>query len=443
MKRTLLLIGLAIVCLAANGQTQGQQAAAQEVAVASLNEALTYAFAHNPDYAVYQQQQAVAGLEYKTARAYRLPTISGSFAGQKNTSLATTPLPGEIFGQPGETINAQFGQEYTYNAGIMVSKQLFNWQGALNAKLAKSNIELSESETATYQQTLKQQVALYYYTALLAKQALATDQQHVAIADSLLTVTTQQFEAGLTDAQALNMAKINRNSVQQGLYSNTLLLAQCQQQLGDLFGLGPGTTLVFDETLTTELNAFTTEPTMNADARLSLYDLQVKQGGIQVKLQQAAMVPTLTLNSYFGVQQFQDEFGLDFGNDAWSNYSYLSLTLSVPLFNGFANRNRLKTARLQQDVANRQFTLEQNKAAQADALLMQQYQLSLATAQATATNYQLYAENYQLAQQQYEEGLTALAAYLDSFNDYLQARQSWLSALSTFYSYHATVLSRQ
>ena len=80
----------------------------------------------NPDLKSYQLNVEKAQKDLSIAKAHRLPSIGATFSSQNNLNLATTPVPGEFFGQPGSTVNAQFGQEYTYNAGITIQKNLFD-----------------------------------------------------------------------------------------------------------------------------------------------------------------------------------------------------------------------------------------------------------------------------------------------------------------------------
>ena len=116
---------------------------AQDVTISSIEEAIELALKRNFDFQNYTINQQKASLEYKQAKRHRLPTISGTFNGQRNIDLATTPLPGEIFGQPGEVVDAQFGQEYTYNAGINISKQFFDRNAHWQKKIASLNQDIN------------------------------------------------------------------------------------------------------------------------------------------------------------------------------------------------------------------------------------------------------------------------------------------------------------
>lgn len=176
--------------------------------ITSLRDAWGIAFDHNPDYENYQLNQQKAEIDFKASRSYRFPTVTAGFDGQKNLALATTPIPGEIFGEPeGTTINAQFGQEYNYNAGIAISKSILDRQKVLQSKLSKLNVKQAGIQLEVYRQLLKQQVSLHYYTAMIAQRAMIISQQDMEVADSIVLLSGQKFEEGVIDAITVNQAK--------------------------------------------------------------------------------------------------------------------------------------------------------------------------------------------------------------------------------------------
>jgi outer membrane protein len=68
------------------------------------------------------------------------PQASAGFKGTDNLNLAVTPLPVELFGQPGKTIDAQFAKHYVYNSGITINQNIFDWTAVMQAKIAGNKI---------------------------------------------------------------------------------------------------------------------------------------------------------------------------------------------------------------------------------------------------------------------------------------------------------------
>jgi outer membrane protein len=112
----------------------------------SIDEIWLYAKENNPDNSVYSLQIDNAKIDQKITYSSIYPKVNVGFSGQYNIDIAETPLPGEILGLPGETIYAKFGQEYSYNGGITISKTLLDWQSIFQSKIAKSNTQLKQTE---------------------------------------------------------------------------------------------------------------------------------------------------------------------------------------------------------------------------------------------------------------------------------------------------------
>ena len=114
------------------------------------------AIENNSSQKIYQLKNQQAKVDYNTSRAYLLPQVNGSFSGQNNTELATTPVPGELLGQPNTTQYLQFGNQYVYNTGVTISKSLFDWQAKAQSNIAKENIALNTAQQLANEQNLKQ-----------------------------------------------------------------------------------------------------------------------------------------------------------------------------------------------------------------------------------------------------------------------------------------------
>lgn len=411
--------------------------------ITSLRDAWGIAFDHNPDYENYQLNQQKAEMDFKASRSYRFPTVTAGFDGQRNLALATTPIPGEIFGEPeGTTINAQFGQEYNYNAGISISKSIVDRQKVLQSKLSKLNVKHAEAQLEAYRQLLKQQVNLHYYAAMIAKRAMVISQKDMEVADSIVLLSGQKFEEGVIDAITVNQAKINVNFVKQAMINNQLLFDQNISELKKLFGMHPADSLILLEELAYEFPDHYRVEDLPVDPEIALSSISEQQADLQVSLQKSLFVPKLSLSSYYGTQQFREDFGLSFDNDAWNNFSYIGLNISVPIFTGFKNKNQYKSSKVAQKIAQNELEKTRLSASINDKLLVNEYNRSRQNARAALETFGLYEENRRLTYQKYTEGLLSLDHYLSVFEDYMEAENTFLNALSNTYGYYSQIISR-
>ena len=416
--------------------------AQETVAVASVKEACELARTNNPDLEVFRLQEESARMARKAAKSYRLPTLAASFSGQDNRTLATTPLPGEIFGQPGEVVNAQFGQPYTYNAGITLSKSMLDISARTQAKMAGVEVDLQSANTAAYHQQLIQQTSWYYYALLISNKALILHEQDVQLADSILMISDQKRQQGLINESSYLQARILANNARENLSQTEARNVEYELQLKLLLGMDIDKTLDLQEELLPQ-STDDLKLDMGFDQSLQVNQVESQLADLKVKQQKAAFLPKFSFESYWGQQQFRDDFGMSFDAADWSGFSYLGLSVNVPIFTGLSNKHQLKVAKIDQQMAASRLENNQRASYFQDEVVLRQFIGSRDRVKFTGENFELYQQNTQLSLQQYEEGLIGLDEYLTRFEDMLKAEQAYLNALNTMYSYYATILSRQ
>lgn len=414
----------------------------QSVTISSLEEAIDIALAENIDYQNYIINQEKANLEYKQSRRFRLPTVSGTFNGQRNGNLATTPVPGEFFGQPGEVVYAQFGQRYNYNAGINATQELINREASLKSKISKLKNSMAASDQNLFESVLREQISLYYYTGLIANRAVQLGQEDLENATKVLELTELKFDEGLIDKISANHATINKNMIEQSLVSSGQLERQCNTELKILLGVKPTDSLTiagqFDYSIPQNFEV----AQLNAHPQIIKEELNTEQADLQVKLSQSSLLPSIALSTYYGAQQFGDDLILGFGPGDWSSYSYISLSLNVPIFTGFNNRSNIKISKLNQEIAsNQKLEVERNQQVK-DEQLITDYKYSLKEAALALETYHLYEENSRLSLSKYEEGLISLDQYLNIFEDYIRAENAYLNAMTSIFTYYSKIISR-
>jgi outer membrane protein len=413
------------------------------VSLGSLQEAVSMAQQHNPTQAVYLQQVRQGKYNYKATVGNLLPNVAVAASGTDNLYLAVTPVPGNLFGQPGKTIYAQFGKKYVYNTGLTVSENLFNWQAVLATKIATSDLHLTESRQSAYEQSLREQVARTYFSVLIARVSLGINTADSAAGDSLVGLSRQRLQQGTTDAISLNQALINYNSVLQNKAQSQQLYDQGVENLKILLGTKPEVELVFREALAPAALIAAAPVQLGADRGLEPWRQQVDIAELQRRSQKAAAYPSLSASAFLGYQQFRDNLGLSFGDGAWAANRNIGLNLTIPLFTGLSNTYKYKAAVTQKTITQMQLKSAMDQSRINDRLLVKNHGDYLNMARASADNFSLYAANLRLDQQKYEEGVITMDVYQRAFQDYLTAENAYMNNLSQLLSVKATILSRQ
>ena len=393
----------------------------------------------NPSQQIYALNTRKAGIDRRTATSELLPNLAAGATGQDNLFLPVTPVPGELVGRPGTTYYVQFGKHYTYSAGFSANQPIFNWTSVFDVKIAAGNVLLNRAQAAYFEQTLKEQAAHYYYAFLVSKASLGVAREDEILADSLVALAQSRLDQGLSDASVLNQARINAEEVRVNLGQSRQLFDQAVDNLRGLLGWGPGDSLFISDTLLLREEPQVWNITLGPDKNLEVYRRQLQTADLERRQRVAAFFPTLSFNGYYGFQQFQDDWGLA---GAWNNYSYIGLSLNVPLFTGFANTSRWKSAGLSEKISALQYDNARIQSALNDDLLQRQYADYLAMTRASRKGFLLYGENLELSRQKFSEGLMAMDAYLKIFQDYLNAENTYLNNISNLLSTQASILAR-
>jgi len=435
-KSITLLIFLSIFNLHAQNQIN-------TITLSSFEETWNYALKNNPDQKSYLLNIEKAKADKITSQSFLWPSINGSFSGQYNIELPTTPIPGEIIGKPGTTIYAQFGQKFNYSTGITVNKEILNWQNYMQLKLAENNILTTQLQADAYKQSLKQQVALFYFSTAIAQEALETNRRNLTDADSIVILTKQKQQQGLINTISANQAVINRNNIQQQFASSEMLVDQCKISLKILCGLNVNADLQLNVLDLKSQQIVSPNQNLNPDKNLAVFETQVKGLKYKVDVQKSAYLPKLNTSWYIGEQQYRKDFGLSFDSKDWYVSKYLGVSLQVPIFNGFSTSSRVKSSKIEYQKAQTDWEESKRKAALNDDLLIKNFTQSSLIAQTNQENYRLYTQNEQIANQQFRAGIISLDDYLKISEDYLRAENNYLNSLSTLYNYYSTIISRQ
>ena len=419
----------------------------------SVTEVWSAALRNNPTERIYRMKTGQLTEDYKASLGNLLPQASLGISGQDNLKLSVTPVPGELIGQPGKTLYLTFGKQYIYNADLQVSQTIFNWQFVFQSRIAKENVALNSLQQAAYQQNLKVSSAQYYYEGLVAASSLRISNRDLILADSILSTVRDRYTQGLVDISAVHSAEINVNNVRQNIYQSQQLFDQAAQNLKLLTGCKPDQSVSLDEYLaidslspasdaeTSSLTS-TDPPPMTPDKNIDVYAGNARLAALQGSLQKTAFYPTLSIAGNFGSQQFRDNFGLTFGNGAWNDYRYLILNLNVPLFTGFYNRDKYRSAETTARINAQQYQDAIEQGAINDSLLLKTYDNYRVITEASGRNLLLYRENLMLSQRKYEQGLISIDIWQKAFEDYLRSENTHLNNLSQLFSTRASIIGR-
>ncbi|MEM6347090.1 MAG: TolC family protein [Bacteroidota bacterium] len=364
----------------------------------------------------------------KLAAVYGTIDVTGSLLSAQftnNTQLGVSLFPAEIFGgEPGTFREVEMGVQYNTNLTSFADVKLVNPAGWSDLKLAKVNIDLTNSNNQLSLKQMQESVAANYYNIVLIQEQIRSTEQNLAVADTLHQITTQKFEEGLLSQIDVNESKINYLNTEETIAQLEYLLEQYYISLKILCDIPENETISITELKRSPQEAMGPTVALN---QLSLSNalLREEYARQSYKGAKAAMMPTLSLQLSNSYNLYNTEFEPFTGN--WINSNYIGLNLSVPI----PNAKRISQSSMAK--YDQQMAINNTEQARNQAILDQQnleadYKKALSQFEADEEVLALRKDSFAKNQELYKEGLVSLEVVLNSFNAMVNAEYSLIAS---------------
>ena len=423
MKFSYLFIGIGAMCMPVHAQQAW-----------TLKKCIDYAIEHN---LTIKQQEASAEqskIELSTAKNSRLPDLNGSASHSFS------------FGRSLQADNT-YNSINTQNTGFSLSTSVPLFTGLQipnNIALSKLNLQAALEDLNAAKENVSIQVASSYLQVLFNDELARVAHEQVDLSREMLVQREAYFRNGKASESELYEAKSrvaqDELSAVQADNDYQLALLDLSQLLElpspDGFAIvSPQTDAV--ENLGTPLPPaeFYADPLLIKPViKAAQYRLEGAQKSIRIA--QSAYYPQLSLGAGLSTNYYKMS-GMDnagFGSQLRDNFSqYVGLTLSIPIFNRLATRNRVRSARIQQTTLGWQ--LEDSKKtlykeiqqAYYNTLSAQtQYTSSRTAAEAAKASFDLMKERYLNGKANATEFNESRTAWMRAVSDQLQAKYNYI-----------------
>lgn len=323
----------------------------------TLEEAIQRALANSPTLSVEKIKNEAASIEVEESRLQHIPEIYLSGEMRQNLVIPATPVPAHVFDpsvEEGEMIYLKFNTKYNSSAGVNLRFDLFNPDKINQVSEKKQQQRIQEYDTEISEEDLKERVALAY-----AECVIAEEQQ------KMLSGDTTYYAELLRNARQLHLKeKISlseKNDTHRSYNESVAAYLEAAKIADDrkaelLYLMGMDVTdenvasLSLAEDIPALLGALETK-TLPAHGLLSPEVMRqqevVNLASLRLKSASWKYAPTLTLNGYYGTNYYNNELSL-FHRNFWRGYSYIGLSLRVPVTQSFSTSKEVSRMRLQQ-----------------------------------------------------------------------------------------------
>lgn len=405
-------------------------AQAQDSIHVDLNRAIEIALSETPTMRIADRNVQIKQIYKKEQIAALFPDVS--IAANYNRTLLKQTMSMDMGGQ---TMNIKVGRDNTYSAGANLSLPLIAPALWSNLKLSAMDIELAQESARSSKLELVNQVKQAYYMYLLAKQSYDVLQKSYATMEASNQLVTNSYSQGLVSEFEKLRSDVALQNQRPAVTSAAKAMRLAAMRLKVLLGMNMDEPVIFDGELVDYeqgvLNAtMPDEKDMQLayNSALRQLDLGIQQLEQSKKLMIGSTCPMLALAGSFQYSGMGDD-GQQFTNYP---YSYVALSLQVPIISWVATSYKLKQADLNlANMKDQRLDVERNLRIGVQSYLndMQQAIEDIAADRETMIQAQ---KAYEIAQKQYEVGMNT---WLDLNNAELTLTSTQLTYCQAIFNY--------
>lgn len=330
----------------------------------------------------------------------------------------------------------EVGRWNTWNGGVTASMPIINAQLWKSLKISGQNVELAVEKARSSRLEMVTQVKQAFYATLFAKEALNVYREVYDNAVKNFEQTRMRYNAQKASELEYTRAKSTVANAVPNVYNAESSVILALWQLKAVMGVD----LDQDIDIAGELGDYA--DAMMSDSydsgSLSLdYNTTMRQLAIQaeqlaetVRLQKYAYIPTLSLGFSFSMNAMTNDF--KFSDYKWTPYSYVGLSLNIPIFSGGKRYNDVRQAKVQAS----ELAIQVNDTERQLKIAIRQYLNTMETKMKSYTAAEEAVETaqkaYDIATQSYNVGRSTITELNDAQLALTQAR---LGVSQSIYDY--------
>ena len=399
----------------------------------TLRQCIDYAIEHNIDIRRTANTAEQSEVSVNTAKWARLPNLNGSAGQSWNWGRTQTAIKDETTGDY-STVYVNTNSNST-SMSVSTSIPIFTGLEIPNQyALTKLNLKAAMADLEKAKEDISINIASAYLQVLFNKELHQVALGQVELSKEQLARISRLAELGkaspaeVAEAQA-RVAQDELKAVQaDNNYQLALLdLSQLiELETPEGFTLSAPAVTLDLLPLTPPDEVYQTALTTKAAVQAAQYRLEGSKHNIRIA--QSDFYPQLNLNGSLGTNYYST-LDRNFSQQLRDNFSkYVGFSLSVPIFNRFSTRNRVRTARLQKE--NYSLQLDNVK-----KTLYKEIQQAWYTALASESKYtssstasNASAEAFRLMSEKYDNGKATAVEYNEAKQNLMKAQSDELQA---------------
>ncbi len=330
----------------------------------------------------------------------------------------------------------EVGRWNTWSAGLSASMPVVNAQLWKSIKISGMDVELAVEKARASRLDMVSQVKNAYYAVLFSKEAFNVYKEVYENAMTNYAETEKKYNVQKATDLDMARAKTNVANAIPNVYNAESSIILALWQLKAVMGIDlemnidvEGAIEDYSEYMTSDV---TKADSISLDRNSTMKQLEIQANELaqSIKAQQYAYIPTLALAFNYSYNAMTNDF--NFKEYRWTPYSYVGVSLSIPIFSGGKRLNQVRQARNSYEQMRLQMTSTERN-------LKISIRQSLNTMETNVKSYDAAKDAvasaekaYSIAEKSYEVGRATLTDLNDAQLALTQARLAESQAVYNF-----------
>ena len=393
-----------------------------------LSEAVILAIENNHSIQIADLERQKTVFQEKENKSQMLPQVEAYSTFSYYYAIPKMVIPGEIFGQQGN-IPVEFGTKYDWNSGLKFSQLIYNQGYFTSLRLISEMIELHEINVQQKKEEVVFQVSQLYYLCQTTIKQLVIMEGTLANMQKLKAIVELQKANDMARQADVERLEIDINQVKIERQKLAEQLAEQNNLLKLFTGQSIDKELLLSQSISSnDKEIDIVEKEDHRRTELQLLEQQKETAALQISMEKQEYLPTLTAFGQHYYQGMRDEFDFfDGGDDRFFKSGIVGLQLNIPIFDGFARRNRIKMQKTE-------LRKLQTQVAQSELLDAKEKREAWQSYENSQQELAILNDNIKSAEKIYQANLLGYRQQLVSLTDLLLSEKQLIENRIKYYS---------
>ena len=320
----------------------------------SLEDAINYALQNNRSAKNATNNLKIANAKKWETIATGLPQISAFFDYSNNIKQPISLVPAEFFGgNPGEFAELSFGTKQTLDGSLTLRQLLFDGSYMIGLASIELYMDIAKKTKIKTDIEVKKATISAYGNALVSQERVEILKRNLENVKNNLKEINKIYDSGFTELENVEQLTISYSSLKNSLDYSIKLNKTSLNLLKLIIGFDIDKEIILEDNLTGLIlkNTDLTMPIEDFDIEKNIdYQLALNNKESQktlFNLEKSKALPTLSALIKGGYDGNSDSFKFFKSSQKWYGYSFVGVTMSVPVFSSLRRSAKTQQAKLE------------------------------------------------------------------------------------------------